>query len=282
MLPPFYLDTVIAIGVGDNETNRHWIGTGFLFGNYLSKLDEQKNLYRPWLITNKHVLSGIDKIYIKFNSVQGSDSKDYEISLKSRNGRPIWIGHPEKDIDVAALYINPTILRADERLFSYFQSDKHIFTKQQLKNEEITEGDRIFVLGFPMGQISPERQYVICRGGYIARIRDFLEDKTTDFLIDAPVFPGNSGGPIIICPSIAAIEGTKPVTDANLIGIVKSYIPYNDMAISQQTNKPRISFEENSGLAIVEPVNAIIETVKLAEKRVKSRVAYAKRKAKSV
>jgi len=86
---------------------------------------------------------------------------------------------------------------------------------------------------------------------------------------------------VIICPSAISIEGTKNVSKASLIGLVKSYVPYQDTAISQQTHNPRITFEENSRLAIVEPVDAIIETVKLAEKRIKGRIAYSKRKAKS-
>lgn len=280
LLPPFFLDTVVAIGIGDDPNNRHWVGTGFIYGDFAGKNDGGTSQYRTWLITNKHVLIGFHKIFVKFNSAQGSDSKDYDISLIARNGRPRWIGHPDENIDVAAISINPKFLREEERRFSYFQSDNHTFTKPQMLAEEITEGDGVFVLGFPMGWVSPERQYVICRGGHIARIRDFLENKATDYLIDATIFPGNSGGPVIIRPSATTIQGTKSVSKACLIGLIKAYMPYRDIAISQQTQKARITFEENSGLAIVEPVDAIIETVKLAEKRIKSRAAYAKRKAK--
>ena len=59
------------------------------------------------------------------------------------------------------------------------------------------------------------------------------------------------------------LDGTSAVRNATLIGIVKSYIPYKDIAISQQTGNPRVIFEENSGLALVEPVDSIKETVEL-------------------
>ena len=49
--------------------------------------------------------------------------------------------------------------------------------------------------------------------------------------------------------------------------MVKSYIPYQDTAVSQQTGRTRITFEENSGLAAVEGVQAIIETIASAEQR---------------
>ena len=40
-----------------------------------------------------------------------------------------------------------------------------------------------------------------------------------------------------------------------LLGIVSSYIPYADVAVSRQTGRPRITFEENSGLAKVVPID---------------------------
>jgi hypothetical protein len=40
---------------------------------------------------------------------------------------------------------------------------------------------------------------------------------------------------------------------------VSSYIPYVDVAVSQQTKRPRITFEENSGLTQIFPVEAITQ-----------------------
>ena len=88
--------------------------------------------------------------------------------------------------------------------------------------------------------------------------------KNVPYVVDAFVFPGNSGGPVITRPETQSIQGTKFSTKANLIGIVKSYIPYNDVAISQQTNRPRVIFEENTGLTKIEPVDYILETIQTA------------------
>ncbi len=279
LLPPIFLDTVVALGVGDDPAQRQWIGTGFIFG-MLSLPAADPKQYILWLITNKHVLEGLKVIYIKFNSAADPDSKDYRVVLISSNGRPRWIGHPSSTVDVAAIVINPTFLKEEQRKFAFFQSDSHIMTKEQMARTKITEGDRVFVLGFPMGLVTAERQYVICRGGYIARIRDYIESKANDFLVDATVFPGNSGGPVIICPSAIAIHGTSTIPKADLIGIVKAYVPYRDMAISQQTKRPRIMFEENSGLTSVDTVDSIIETIEHANKKLKGRAAQAKYRAK--
>ena len=281
LLPPFFLNTVVAIGVGDDPVKRQWIGTGFIVGRFIEKVpDKEEKKYQLWLITNKHVLADTRAVYIKFNSAQDQQSKDYKVHLIARNGRLRWIGHPLDAVDVAAIILNANVLNAEGRLFSWFQSDAHIMNKEKMQKIGVTEGDRVFVLGYPMGLVSPERQYVICRGGYIARIRDFLENRTNEYLVDATVFPGNSGGPVIICPSAISIQGTNVITNADLIGIVKAYVPYTDMAISQQTQRPRILFEENSGLAAVESVDSIIETIELAASRIKGRAAQARIRAK--
>jgi len=191
----------------------------------------------------------------------------HPINLVNNKNEFLWFGHENQKIDVATIKINPQVLEIDKRVYRFFQLEIHSNTKDDLRKSQATEGDRVFVLGFPMGLVAKERQYVICRGGYVARIRDYLENKTTDFLIDASVFPGNSGGPVILCPASTAITGTKQNDKANLIGIVKSYIAYQDVAISPQTGRTRIVFEENTGLASVESVDSIIETILLAEKK---------------
>lgn len=282
LLPPFFLDTVVAIGIGDDPAKRQWIGTGFLFGENVDDNPEiNEKRYQLWLITNKHVLVGLKDIYIKLNATKGTYSKDYKVHLVFKNGRSRWVGHSNEDTDVAALSINPAFLNKEGRKYSFFRSDIDHFDKKKMIEAGISEGDRIFVLGFPMGMVDTEQQYVICRGGTIARIRDHLDNRTKDYLIDAPVFPGNSGGPVILCPSVVAIEGTKVIKQSALLGIVKSYVPYNDLAYSKQTNRPRISFEENSGLAAVESVDAILETVDRASRLIKRRFSTNKRRSKN-
>ena len=66
---------------------------------------------------------------------------------------------------------------------------------------------------------------------------------------------------MILRPEITSISGTKSQTNAYLIGVVIDYRPYIDTAVSQQTRRPRISFEENSGLADVRPVDVVNEAI---------------------
>ena len=43
--------------------------------------------------------------------------------------------------------------------------------------------------------------------------------------------------------------------------MVSAYIPYEEFAVSEQTGERRMVFQENSGLAVVIPIDVIQETV---------------------
>jgi len=82
LLPPTFLDTVVAIGVGDDPERRRWLATGFIYGEFQKKIAQSnQKQYQLWLITNKHVLEDLKEVYIKFNSAATADSKDYGFHL---------------------------------------------------------------------------------------------------------------------------------------------------------------------------------------------------------
>ena len=113
-----------------------------------------------------------------------------------------------------------------------------------------------------MSLAGENRNYAIVRQGAVARISEYLDGKTKSFLIDSFVFPGNSGGPVILKPEINSIQGTKSNSKAMLVGVVEGYQPYIDIASSLQTKHQRIAFEENSGLAVIFPMDCVNEMLK--------------------
>lgn len=270
LIPPFYIDCVAAIGtIIDGKT--HWLGTGFLYGEFVEKIDDSSSRYYVFLVTNKHVIANHDSIVVRFNPQNDQAAKDYPLPLKDSTNHYTWTGHPDPEIDVAVILVNVNHLREENMKFDYFKSDQNIALVPELIANGSSEGDFIFVLGFPMGIVSKERQHVFVRSGVISRINDLFEGRSKDFVVDAFVFPGNSGGPVVTKPEIQSIMGTKATNKAYLIGMVKSYIPYQDVAISQQTNRPRIIFEDNSGLTKVEPIDHIIATIDAAKKKMVSK-----------
>lgn len=263
LIVPKYLDSVVAIGQDNNEDGIHWMGTGFLFGYHLPGEKYEENVYSIFLVSNKHVLKGQNYVYLRFNPQGGKPAQNHKLDIVV-GGHNLCKQHANKDVDVAVVSIPQTYLDnlvkngVNPEFFTY---DKESFLIKDLKSLEVTEGDSVFALGYPMGLVGNTRQYVILRGGVISRIHDMLEGYSSDFIVDAPVFPGNSGGPVIIKPEVISITGTKSQKESRLIGLVKSYITYTDLAISPQTKRPRVAFEENTGLTNVEPVDHIIETI---------------------
>lgn len=280
LLPPFFLDAVVALGVGDDPAKRKWIGTGFLYGALVKNSDPANKSYHVFLVTNRHVLEGHASIWIKFNPASGSGSQDFEASLRAKNGRDTWIRHPDTAVDLGAIFINASFLQSKNMRFSYFRDDEHAFSVAELKSEGVTEGDGVYVLGYPMGLVDARWQAAICRVGCIARIQDVITAGTGEFLIDAAVFPGNSGGPVILQLEAMSITGTKSISKASLVGVVQSYLPYQDVAVSMQTGRPRITFDENSGLSPVIPVDRINELMVASTKRLRNRIAQATWRAK--
>ena len=78
-----------------------------------------------------------------------------------------------------------------------------------------------------------------------------------------PVYCGNrnSGGPVIYEPSIQLGEGFKtPILQGDwFVGMVLSEIRYVEPAISANTGKLRVTFEDNSGLCNILPADFILE-----------------------
>ncbi len=261
------MDCVVAIGVLNDKNEKVWAGTGFLFGKHVSSTPDGQKQYQVYLVTNKHVLAGHRTVILRFNPQVGQAVKDYVETVIDGAGSPLWTGHPNANADVAVWSVNPNVLQSGGMKFSFFRSDESVLRRADMIAREVIEGDSAFVLGFPMGLMAVDHQYVILRGGTIARVRDFLDSRSDEYIIDVQVFPGNSGGPVILRPELVSIQGTKNQMSAGLIGLVKSYIPFQDVAVSQQTGRPRVIFEENSGLSLVEPVDHIIQAIEADELR---------------
>ena len=264
LIPPFFLDCVVAIGFLGDGDKRTYQATGFLYGHFLKQVDENQKTYKVFLVTNRHVFEREAQAFLRFNPEGGEPAREYPIHLLDKSGKETWFAHDDVDIDVAVIGIIGQRLQDERIRFGLFASDGPTATRSKAADLGISEGDGVFLLGFPMGLVGESRNVVVVRQGSIARIRDCLESRSKDFLIDCSVFPGNSGGPVVTRPEITAIQGTKSANAAYLLGIVASYLPYQDVAISQQTRRPRVIFEENSGLASVFPMDYVEDVVRKA------------------
>ena len=189
-----------------------------------------------------------------------------------RKGQQEWFAPPDDSIpqdarlDVAVVRMDMALLLKDGIKAEFIPVDIASADVVKMKEIGVSEGDGVFILGFPLQLVGGERNFVIARQGIVARISDLLQGYNKNFLVDTFIFPGNSGGPVILKPELTSIPGTKAQATALLIGLVASFQTYQETAVSQQTGRPRITFED-AGLANVIPVDqikaAIADAVKL-------------------
>jgi hypothetical protein len=258
LLPKWYLDTVVSIEQDNNSQEFTSVATGFLIGFATKQKNEKdEELYKIFLVSNKHVFAGKDVIHLRFN--KGEGSRRYTLPL-IENGNQTWIAHSIPAIDIAVIPILANKLQEDGVEFQFIRKEQ-IATLDVLKTLNITQGDGVFVLGFPMGLAGKIKKYALVRNGIIARLDDEIIKDEYSFIIDSTIFPGNSGGPVFLKPSNISIEGTTAINKAYLLGIIKSYLSYQDIAYSISTSppQPRIVFTENAGLAYVIPLDYAIE-----------------------
>lgn len=268
LIPPFFIDSVVALGVFVNRPGEpdNWVAvaTGFFYGVPAdAETDPAKRQYRIYLVSNRHVFDGPRQLVARINPEEATEqARAFSILLRDDSGKSLWTGHPDSRIDVAVTAVDPSVLVRERRRTAFFAADQHAADRTKLRSIGMSMGDPVFLLGFPIGIVGAQRNYVIARKGSIARINDVLDGAETTFLIDALGFPGNSGGPVVSAPSTTAITGTQSQDRSYLIGIISQTIDYVDNAISSQTGDIRLRSRQNSGLAVIYPVDYINETIR--------------------
>jgi len=237
-----FLKMVVSIERLTSLTNGQPLGTGFIL------LTTNKHIV---VVTAKHVVVD-DSNNIRSNlAIRLNERSNTTTILTDTFLRPIvgdWF--VSKDVDLAC------------RLITYSDSwDVKAFPLDRfLPQKRVNAGAPVVVLGFPMGLRSERYAAPVARRGMVAR------SGSDELMIDAFIFPGNSGGPVVYTPPLKIGGGSGGITVESpyveiemIIGLVVNYIPFTDVAISSQTRRPRITFEENSGLCHAIPSDKILE-----------------------
>ncbi|MCC6438931.1 MAG: trypsin-like peptidase domain-containing protein [Acidimicrobiales bacterium] len=268
LFPPHWLDCVVALGEPDaaHDDGVHWMATGFFYV-HVTRRDGDHVTGKAYLVTARHVIGDRPALLLRVNPSAAEPARTFRVALRDDPERPdqpggeppLWF-HPDDDaLDVAIIPVDLGLLRSQGMRAATFFSDTDLVDRGRLAAEGVSEGDGVFVLGFPMGDVGGERNHAIVRGGTIARVRDALAGTIDTMLLDCFVFPGNSGGPVILRPERTTIEGTPSPQRALLLGLVRSYVPYRDVATSSQTGRARIVFEENTGLCSATLIDVVAD-----------------------
>ena len=247
-IPLNYMNAVAAVGYRRPDGKVKYTGSGFVYGVDARPDSDDERAYYSFVVTNCHVVAPLDKPFVR-QSYLPTVEKPHWTNVRGDCPKSEWTLHPDEKIDVAVYPVHTP----DRGLGpEAFYNDIDVLDPFDMAEIEFREGSEIYVLGFPLGLVDASNNYVIARQGIVARILDWYEGISRAYLIDSLNYPGNSGGPVI----------TKH--NSRLVGMVSAYLPFQDIARSQQTSKPMMSTYENSGLAIVMPPSAIEETIELA------------------
>jgi hypothetical protein len=243
--------TVVFIGDvtedrGTNKKNINLYGTGFLV--------KIQDIY--YLITAKHIIRDQDSGVLKdgemcvFLNAKKNNINFRKIQEIKKNFKIDWVFHSNPDVDIAIIPWPLDLANDDVKVVP-----EELFTK----SDRIFELYDIFFLSFQPGIEMTTKILPVFKTGTVSTIND---DRT--FYINASAFPGNSGSPVFLKPSPLRFDETNVSVggnslDGTFIGIVGNYIAYQEVAVSVQTKRPRIVFEENTGLSKVWPVEYIQE-----------------------
>ncbi|WP_419846458.1 S1 family peptidase [Candidatus Poriferisocius sp.] len=263
MFDPNLLRAVAKISSADDR--RH--GTGFL---YDAPTPTNESKVGTWFVTCKHVYEGIredgDKALIWFNRNDGTGAVPMEVDVSGTEGNWLWTLHDEHDVAVLAFYALKDNPVREMIAFSTFPRIEHSLASLEAQEIGVSEGDGVYILGFPVGWEPSDRHYPVTRYGVIAQIRGLYDGSHSTFLVDGSVFGGNSGSPVLTKFEVAGIQGLPVVPSTKLIGMVNAYkvnqAPVDE--VSEQQALSRIIAIENADLITVIPIDHIDETVGMA------------------
>lgn len=248
-----WLDTVVSIeveGIENGKPKLSPIGTGFL-------VETERG--HVLLVTAKHVIA----------EKAGAVKANLRYRLNESSGGTVLLENEEIERhNAGSWYLSPAYDVAC-RFMAWIGKPKFktIPLKMFLSHKDTKVGARLLVLGFPLGLRSTAYANPIARQGMVAR------SDSEGIIADSFVFPGNSGGPVLYSPPFKFGKGLSSnlINEERIIGLISEFISYKDTAYSAQTMRPRVVFEENSGLANIVPADAVLELIRRDDLREKDK-----------
>ncbi|SNS66124.1 Trypsin-like peptidase domain-containing protein [Micrococcales bacterium KH10] len=239
------------------------VGTGFLI-NYPVTAG---NIV-PVLVTNKHVLLGAYEAEFRLVRAEGNDPAQGAVKIKYEGfGQDSWLGHPAENVDVAVMLFAPIWNRMVEiNAPGFYRAFSPENLLDQRNSFDLDAIEQVTFLGYPAGLYDSVSMLPIARRGQTATPIYIDYNGLPAFLIDAAVFPGSSGSPVVIFDNglYVARNGAVNLGQSRffLVGIVAA-VHTREISgeISITTTGSIASFREPIGLGIVYKSSAIQECV---------------------
>jgi hypothetical protein len=255
-------------------------GTGFLVERKISK--DSKIIF---LISNKHVLlpKKVEResegdlkaeAIVTVNKVINNEisSEKIKVELRDSSGIDYCKGHPNEEVDVAAIIFTKYITENQQLrlgLKREFITEEKFATKRILKEQYVSIGDRIIVLGYPLSLVEGGHCIPIARGGIISSEPGLNFKGLPMILIDSKMLRGSSGSPVFLTfkpyrfVSKYTISPTE-ITKSTLLGIVSGMIPDWRIIIEKTITFGKTTYIEITNpadIGVIFRVETIIETI---------------------
>jgi len=250
-------------------------GTGFLAARLI---DETQG--KVFLITNKHVVNKEPQkrenarfltLFVNIRENGGTISaKSFQIPLVV-DGQRLWREHPNPHVDVLAVDVT-LVIESVPQLERKWVDYSLFATPELLQEQEITIGEEVLIIGYPLGLAHARTNFPLVRQGIVAtRIGEPIHidvkvpsGKTErveipGFLVDSAVVPGSSGSPVVLKPVIGRMVG-----GGIRIGVAMPYL----LGIVSGTRLARIETEEHvfsalAGLGLVYDAATVRDTIEM-------------------
>lgn len=250
------LYTTLRIECFNTEGSLDSIGTGFLLQRPVGK-DE----YKMYLVSNKHVLDGYNKIVITFTRIKnGMPDIGNKVSIPITELLGKIVCHPNPRVDIAVLECTGLFILMPEQLFFKAVSYDMLATFEE---PELSVAQNVNFIGYPDNRFDEVNNIPLIRTGIISShpCLDYNGDPV--FIIDAQVFPGSSGSPVYIDLTYENIKNGEIILgtrNIKLLGVVSSTMIRNNQLQALQTSTIYTT-QEVLGLGIVFKSTAIKELI---------------------
>lgn len=245
------------------------IGTGVIF-----YVKFENTLTIPCIVSAKHVFEDSlhkwnpKKIRIRYSvSANNSVFSDFGIEIKLFDKKQkVWYSHPDSRVDLACLPLAPKDGPNYIRIMPYsaIANDNQLYV-----------GASIFVYGYPNAVGLDYLNKPLLRSGIIAWLPSG-EQSQNKILIDCPIYPGNSGGPVFLSPVSVSPDGGFQTNDVKFIGIVtERRFSESDIYLIQKEMKPALAQDslgnklislESIGIGVIEPASKVRELLLYVQK----------------